>query len=617
MRKFILFFTTIIFLGSCQKDDENIEPQEPPFLTNAGNDVSNIDEFEVDLNASTLKSNESGLWTIHSGLVDEKVFFDDDKNPKTTFHGLPDEEYKLIWKLTSFNRTATDTINVTFAPLKTEIINISPEFYKTRIIMKGKYYDKGEWTFEGGEYHSFNPYFFNSGFTDMNSPTIKFYGFENTSYKLTWTTWYGSKSASVTLEFQSRKFQQDEALEDLNILNRPWRYKKNDDGNVVEVNMTGDAYGSRFRYLNLYPSLQSLIHLKKLNLFGDGFYNFPNVIGEKYHELEVLNFGGNAISSLPQNIGNLQKLDTLIFENNQNNQKLTSLPSTFGNLKNLRYLSLSSMGVRYLPDTFGNLTNLTYLNMSSNRILKLPENFGNLKKLEVYIGGGIDSDLPRSFSQLENLRWCSYWVYPDNVSLPEDIGSLTNLVTLRARGKYKSIPESFGNLSNLRELEFTGGSEITDIPESFGSLSNLGSLRMDVRLNNLPNSFENLASLKSLQLHGYLYNLPVNIGNLYNLEWLSLDLLKIKEIPESIGQLSKLKTLILSRNEIKTIPETFGNLSSLYMLDLSYNQIETFPESIGNLSNTLFEFIIRGNNYSNEELDLLKQRLPSTRITNE
>lgn len=612
---FNIFILTIILSG-CQKDD-SIDTNNPVIQleTNAGKDLFDIPDVQVNLNAEEPTSTQQGLWTIVSGVIDNRVYFEDESNPKAIFYGLPNEVYELKWTIKESGQEASDTVKISFLPLELEIENLSPDFYSTRLWLNVKTPNKGKWIISDDYQRIWNQ---NSGGTvipDIESPNIKFYGYENTEYTLTWEVTYGSRSFSDSITFTTGNYSQDEALEDLNILDRPWRYKKNEEGNVIEVNMTGDVFGGRFKDMSLYPALQSLVHLKKLNLYGDGFYTFPNVIGNKYRNLEVLDFGGNAISSLPENIGNLQKLDTLIFEINQDSQKLTSLPSSFGNLKNLRYLRLSSMGVRHLPETFSDLTNLTYLNMSGNRIEKLPDNFGNLKNLEVYVGGGIDSDLPRSFSQLENLRWCSYWTYADNVTLPEDFGNLMNLVTLIAQGKYKSIPESFGNLSNLRELEFTGGSQISLIPESFGQLTNLLSLRMVVGLDNLPSSFENLNSLKHLRLHGHLYNLPANIGNLTNLESLSLDLLAINEIPESIGNLTKLRSLILSRNKIKSIPLALGNLASLYELDLSYNEIEIFPNSMQDLADTLYDFRIRGNNYTQEELDKLKAMLPSTKIT--
>ncbi|TXD46674.1 leucine-rich repeat domain-containing protein [Polaribacter sp. IC073] len=611
MRKFILLFITIIFFGSCQKDDENIENQEPPFLTNAGSDFFNVDEFEVDLNADILKSNESGIWTIYSGLVDEKVFFDDDKNPKTIFHGLPDEEYKLVWSLTSLGKTATDTTTVTFAPLKTEIINTSPEFYKSRLLLEAKYYDKGEWTFEG-DYHSFYPFYYNSGWEDINSPAIRFYGLENKTCKLTWTTWYGSKSASTTITFNAGEYQQDEALEDLNA--SEWRYKKDNNGNVIELNMSADGRGWIFRDINLFPALQSLIHLKKLDLSGDGFYVFPEVITSKYHDLEVLDMAHNAISSLPENFGNLSKLETLIIYNNQDSKVLPSLPDSFGNLTKMRYLKLSSMGINNIPESFSNLTELNYLDLEGNILNKLPDNFGNLKKLETLRGPALLQNIPESFSNLESLKFCFFFINSGQAALPDDFGKLTNLETLWLFGNYQSLPNSFADLASLKDLEITGGSAINQLPDNFGNLISLEKVRIAGSFLTLPNSFTNLTNLKSLQLHGSLEYLPTDFGNLKNLEWLSINSMNLKEIPDSFGNLESLKTFKAYQNDITTIPDSFGDLPKISEIDLSYNNISLFPSTMINLSDTLNDLTIRGNDYSDDELNSLKQMLPSTRI---
>ena len=622
MRKVILsLFVLSFFLNSCQKDDspETTVPEtggsEVVLEANAGDDLLDIADVQVKLNAEELSGGLQGKWTIVSGQTDDKVYFQNESDPKTVFFGLPAETYELRWTIKRSGKEASDTVKVSFLSLQLEIEDLSPDYYSTRLWLNVKSSLKGKWTISNDYQKIVNQNLGGTVIPSDESPHIKFHGYENTEYVLTWEVEYGSKRFSSSVTYTTGNYSQDEALEDLNALKRPWMYKKNEEGNVIEVNTAGDSSGSRFTYIHAYPALQSLIHLKKLILTGNLIYTFPEVIGDKYHDLEVLDFYGNAISKLPDNIGNLQKLDTLIFGNNQDHQRLTTLPTSIGALRNLRYLELPIMGIKHLPESLSNLENLTHLNLALNHYEKLPENIGNLKKLEMFKVGEIDSDLPRSFSGLESLKWCSYTVYPENVSLPEDIGNLINLSTLKARGKYKSIPESFGNLSNLIDLELTGGSAITQIPESFGQLFNLQSLRMDVRLDNLPNSFENLSALKFLRLHGHLYNLPTNIGNLTNLEGISLDLIELTEIPESISELKNLRTLILSRNEIKSIPLSFGNLESLYELDLSYNQIETFPDSMQNLADTLFEFRIRGNNYNQEELDKLKGMLPSTRIT--
>ena len=79
--------------------------------------------------------------------------------------------------------------------------------------------------------------------------------------------------------------------------------------------------------------------------------------------------------------------------------------------------------------------------------------------------------------------------------------------------------------------------------------------------------------------------LPESIGNLSQVQSLSLAEINIEELPGSITSLNNLANLILSFNSIASLPEDIGSLSNLYFLDLGYNQIEGIPESIGNLEN--------------------------------
>lgn len=612
MRKTILLYVLIIFV-SCQKNDENLEVQTPPFITNAGKDFLNVQEFEVRLNADNVKANERGSWAVFSGLIDEKVYFEEQSDPKTVFHGLPGEEYKLVWKLDSIGKIATDTVNVIFAPLQTKITNTSPDFYTTKLLLQAKSYDKGVWTI-GGNYHKiWNQNWGGLSIPDEESPYIKFYGFENTNYKLTWTTWYGSKTASSTIEFKSGDYHQDEALEELNALDRPWRYKKDENGNVIYLNMAGDSYAGRIGSQVSYPEMRALKYLKTLYLSGDGFYHFPEVIASNYLDLEVLDISFNAISSLPENIGNLAKLDTLIISNNQDRKILPSLPDSFGNLKNLRYLDLHSMGITSLPDSFCNLTNLKFLDLEQNTINKLPDNFGNLKNLETFRGPFLLQNIPNSFSELEKLKFCFFHTEFERPILPSDFGKLQNLETFWLTGEYQSFPDSFTNLINLRDLRMIG-SKLKELPVNFGNLIKLENLEVKGSFITLPNSFTSLINLKKLTIYGELESLPEKFSNLSKLEYLTLWNLGLSELPEDFGNLVNLKNFGASENNINHIPESFGNLKKLTQLDLRYNNIKTFPDSISNLADNLYEFKIFGNNYSDEELERLKKLLPKTRI---
>lgn len=586
MKKSILLFISIVILVSCQKDDENIEIKND--LNIPVNEILNAEEFKIKLNAEIINPNETGIWEIQSGLIDEKVYLEDKNDPHSIFHGLPGEKYTLIWK-SNISGKIIKTISVTFPPLKVEIKNLSLSFYKTRLLLEATNYEKGKWTVEGGNYqYIMNQIHGGYVIPEDESPYIKFLGFENTSYKITWTTWYGSKSASATIEFNSGTFQQDEALEDLQVLYDYPQYEKDNNGNVISLNLTGDGRG--WLIGGSYASVQALTHLKKLNLSGDGFEDFPEVIATKYLDLEVLDFSGNAIRALPYNIGNLKKLDTLKIWNNQYGSKLIDLPSSFGGLTKLRYLDLSFMGIKVLPDSFSDLTNLNFLNLEGNEEIKeLPENIGNLKNLETLRGPGLMKNIPNSFSNLKKLKFCFFYINTATAQLPNDFGKLENLETLWLYGKYHSLPNSFANLINLKNLVIKGG--LTALPTNFGNLIKLEKLDIQGEFTTLPSSFCDLKNLKEIQLYGKLDYLPAKIGDLKNLEYLIVSGLNLKEIPDS-----------------------FGNLPKILKADFGFNNINHFPSSMSNLSGTLRYLTIRGNNYSDEEFNLLVKMLPTTTI---
>lgn len=85
----------------------------------------------------------------------------------------------------------------------------------------------------------------------------------------------------------------------------------------------------------------------------------------------------NCIKELPDSIGFLRKLHTLIADCNQ----LKELPSPICSCTKLRLLSLSYNEISYLPDDFGRLVNLKVLNLRNNQLKFLPLSFVNIPKL--------------------------------------------------------------------------------------------------------------------------------------------------------------------------------------------------------------------------------------------
>ncbi|KAJ3701944.1 hypothetical protein LUZ61_005649 [Rhynchospora tenuis] len=178
------------------------------------------------------------------------------------------------------------------------------------------------------------------------------------------------------------------------------------------------------------------------------------------------------------------------------------LPFTLGNVKHLRYLSLSSdfdkqyerdilhnvpnfvaqispefifscYNLRYLILDFcwyhmelegiGNLINLEFLQLFSHS-LKLPESLGLLKKLRVL---EIHKDKRYHKGYSTNSSHDPYLL------LPECIGNLLELHRIVITGfKVQKLPESLCKLTNLKELTILG-CILKELPENFGNLTSL------------------------------------------------------------------------------------------------------------------------------------------------
>ena len=139
---------------------------------------------------------------------------------------------------------------------------------------------------------------------------------------------------------------------------------------------------------------------------------------------------------------------------------------------------------------------------------------------------------------------------------------------------------------------FDGYGEIKDI-QGISRLRNLLMLRLschwesDVHITTLPDELFDMKSITIFELY-YLPNLcslPDKIGNMTQLQALSLEKCGISSLPESIGNLVNLTTLDISGCPITSLPESIGNLTNLTHLDISDTLITELPASIENLVN--------------------------------
>jgi len=234
----------------------------------------------------------------------------------------------------------------------------------------------------------------------------------------------------------------------------------------------------------------------------------------KCHNLRFARFSfvypGSSPVTLPSDIDNMVKLDTLEI---YGESRLQQLPQSFGNLKSLKQLWIQGESLQSIPDNIGNLSNLRFWLVGGN-FKTLPASIGNLKKLE---------DL---------------WLSPSVEKLPDEFGRLSSLSYLNIENsKLTTLPETFGKLKSLKEIN-ARASSITGFPSSFGQLDGL--LKLDFNYSKLKKFPVEICALKAVNnviLNGTnLGRLPDEIysmrsGVIFTLyQCLNMDYDQLKEI---------------------------------------------------------------------------------------
>lgn len=67
------------------------------------------------------------------------------------------------------------------------------------------------------------------------------------------------------------------------------------------------------------------------------------------------------------------------------NNALESLPNEIGVMNKLQWLNLEQNQIGYLPPDFKNLSNLNYLNLNKNKLEKIPDEVFTLTKLNILL----------------------------------------------------------------------------------------------------------------------------------------------------------------------------------------------------------------------------------------
>ena len=173
--------------------------------------------------------------------------------------------------------------------------------------------------------------------------------------------------------------------------------------------------------------------------------------------------------AIPAELGNLDKLTSLGFNNNG----LTGeIPAELGKLDNLRELSLYENELTSeIPAELGGLANLRTLWISNNRLTgAIPAELGDLANLRKLVlnGNQLTGEIPAELGNLANLEWLYLSDNRLTGEMPAWLGNLArlDLLSLSNNRLTGEIPAELGRLANLTYV-FLHGNQLTGcVPES-------------------------------------------------------------------------------------------------------------------------------------------------------
>jgi len=171
-----------------------------------------------------------------------------------------------------------------------------------------------------------------------------------------------------------------------------------------------------------------LAGLRRLDLSA-GLTEFPTEIFDLADSLEILNLSGNALSSLPDDLGRLHKLRILFCSDNQ----FTTVPEVLGQCAQLSMIGFKANQIRTLPAA-ALPPRLRWLILTDNQLAELPEELGACTHLQKLMLAG---------NHLTHL--------------PASMAACTNLELLRiAANRFASLPEWLLSLPRLSWLAYAG-----------------------------------------------------------------------------------------------------------------------------------------------------------------
>ncbi|CAN1836906.1 Probable LRR receptor-like serine/threonine-protein kinase At3g47570 [Linum perenne] len=338
----------------------------------------------------------------------------------------------------------------------------------------------------------------------------------------------------------------------------------------------------------------TLGRLKNLDNFDVAFNQFtgmpPPSLSNASNLILLQLYSNNFTGSMPS-MANSNKLKVFIIGNNSlgsGKANDMSFLSSLTNATNLEALDIqiNNFGGSFAQH-FGNLsTNLKHLSFNDNKI---------------------SGNIPSSIQHLVSLT--EFRAYNNDLSgtISFNIGKLNSLEKSHLYNNKLSrhIPSSIGNMTRLNQLDISDNYLFGEILVSIQNCQKIAFLRLS--RNNLSGvippqlwSLTSLSIILALSDNRFTGALPVEVGNLKNLEYLDLSYNMLSDrIPSSLGSCIRLEYLYLRGNHLQgIIPSSLSALRGIQWLDLSSNnlsgQIPKFLESMNitsllNLSHNNFD----------------------------
>jgi len=139
---------------------------------------------------------------------------------------------------------------------------------------------------------------------------------------------------------------------------------------------------------------------RELNLSGMGLTLLPQECFDFVESLEILNLGGNHISSLPADFDRFQRLRVLFFAGNS----FIYVPKVLGRMKSLYMLSFKGNRLEQV-DEEALSPSIGWLILTDNRISKIPRSIGCLKGLrKCMLAGNALQSLPDEMKKCRELE---------------------------------------------------------------------------------------------------------------------------------------------------------------------------------------------------------------------